>query len=411
MNINSKNQKLAIIINRLFIEEPLMFIALLSHDLVENNDIKSLRCGNMLIEYNANFVDNTNIDAVTDSLKVELIRILLKHPYQRQKKQIDLAYLASQLSIGQFFSPTIPLPKCKDFWPENYYRYQSMEFYYQKLIELFATSPTCGTSNSKQSSSDDNKGQSENKQNSSGNNDRPFLNPSINFNRREAIKNSELWKENDFFAEIINQKIESTLTNSDNYGSIKGYLLEQIIASLKPKLNYRNILRQFKATIISSKRILTRMRPNRRYGFAYLGSRYAFTTSMLVAVDTSGSISNEELALAYSIINRFFKYGIETIDCIAFDTKIADEKFSLKKAKKKIVVKGRGGTYFQPVFDYFKDQPSYDAMIIITDGYAPPPTSSINPNKVLWLFNSKENYDRCYESLKHLGKGCWVEKS
>ena len=46
--------------------------------------------------------------------------------------------------------------------------------------------------------------------------------------------------------------------------------------------DYRKMLSAFKTSIISSKRSLTRMRPSRRFGFAYMGSRYNLSTNLLM---------------------------------------------------------------------------------------------------------------------------------
>ena len=80
------------------------------------------------------------------------------------------------------------------------------------------------------------------------------------------------------------------------------------------------------------------MKPNRRYGFQYMGSRYDFTTRLLFAVDVSGSMSSQDLALGFSVINRFFKYGIEAIDVIQFDTEIKGDPVSLKRGRRAVEV-------------------------------------------------------------------------
>ena len=42
--------------------------------------------------------------------------------------------------------------------------------------------------------------------------------------------------------------------------------------------------------------------------------------------------ANDMLSDFFGIVNRFFKYGIETIDVVMFDTEINGETISLKKA-------------------------------------------------------------------------------
>ena len=111
----------------------------------------------------------------------------------------------------------------------------------------------------------------------------------------------------------------------------------------------------------------------------------------------------------YSVINRFFKYGIETVDTVQFDTELS-EIFPLKKATTEIKVTGRGGTDFQPVFDFFRTSKThYDGLIIFTDGYAYEPKITGRKPKVLWIFPDKQCEKNNAEVLKKFGRCCVIE--
>ncbi|MCP4146270.1 MAG: hypothetical protein GY757_00840, partial [bacterium] len=226
---------------------------------------------------------------------------------------------------------------------------------------------------------------------------------------RNGVENCENWGKNDYYENLINEKITEAHT-SDNWGTLSGYLKELILATLKPKVDYRSILKSFRASVLSVSRRLTRMKPSRRYGFQYMGSKREFTTKLLFAVDVSGSISSKELQKGFSIVNRFFKYGIEQLDVITFDTEIKGEKLSLKRARREIKVEGRGGTSFQPLMDYIDAGREYDGLIIFTDGYAPVPRIPKNRRtRIVWLFNNESNYDYMKEELGKLGKVAFVK--
>ncbi len=100
------------------------------------------------------------------------------------------------------------------------------------------------------------------------------------------------------------------------------------------------------------------------------------------------------------------------IDVIQFDTEVKADVLSLKKAKKPVKIQGRGGTNFQPVFDYVCDNPSYDGLIIFTDGYAPVPTlkRSIR-TKILWILDNEENYHQHKNWIETLPKSrcIWID--
>ena len=206
------------------------------------------------------------------------------------------------------------------------------------------------------------------------------------------------------WTEQINGQIEIA-KNNFSWGTIPGKLKDEILASLIIRLDYRKILNSFRASIISEKRCLTRMRPNRRYDFQYLGSRYQFTTKLLIAVDVSGSVSNEDLTNAFSVINRFFKYGLKIIDVMQFDTEIKGAPQPIKKVQKIIQVLGRGGTSFQCVIDYIFEHRNYDGLIIITDGCAPLPELTKRTSfRLLWMFNNEANFNRYHDQFKTTGK-------
>lgn len=183
-----------------------------------------------------------------------------------------------------------------------------------------------------------------------------------------AADAAELWDKDEEMTDSVNQQIQKA-QKTNQWGSISGDFQEIITASLKIPMDYRRILSQFQSCIISQRRKLTRMKPNRRYGFGFMGSQFEHKTHLLVAVDVSGSIETEDLQNFFSIINRFFSYCVEAINVIAFDTEIKQE-FELRKAAKNIQITGRGGTDFQCAIDYYEAHPKFQGMIIFTDGYA-----------------------------------------
>ena len=140
-----------------------------------------------------------------------------------------------------------------------------------------------------------------------------------------------------------------------------------------------------------------------------MGSIYDLASKLLVAVDVSGSIDNRTLQAFYSVIARFFKYGMESIDVVQFDVGMR-EVSTFKKRQTQIDVEGRGGTEFQSLFDYIKDKRWYDGLIIFTDGYASEPIVDFRMRtKVLWVCRSESDYKRHVDWMKKTGKVCWID--
>ena len=373
-----------------FLREPLLFGVYCTHKLTENSRMKiPFRCGKMRIECNPNILATLDTGQIEDFLKIEVIRIILKHPYQRMPACPNHAVLAiasdmtiqdSTIKDSQNFltSPKTKLSSPSDFdWPNGL----CYEEYYAKLLEkLREQLKALATSLMEFSESEEN--------NESG--------------LMASFQAAELWEENDEAAETVNAEIEKAQA-ANSWGSIGGNLKQIIEASLVIQMDYRRMLSMFRASILSSKRKPTRMKPNRRYGFSYMGSKSDFTTGLLVAVDTSGSITDAALQKFFSIVNRFFKYGIKTIDVIQFDAELKDEVLSLKKAKSRVEITGRGGTDFQPAIDYYESHPMYDGLIMFTDGYAEIPKLNGYAAKILWVLTSRQEYeDFCEKTLDHL---------
>ena len=221
---------------------------------------------------------------------------------------------------------------------------------------------------------------------------------------------TDLWEEDQFQMRQITDIVKS----SSSWGSLPGGLVEMIKKAAEGKIDYRGVLRMFRSSILSQKRHLTRMRPSRRFGFEQMGSRYEFTTRLLVAIDTSGSVGSNGLARFFRIITTFFKYGIQEIDVLMFDTIVQGKLMTLTEAKKNkqtFEVKGRGGTNFQVPIDYVTAHPDYDALIILTDGEAPvPKVPALLRTKILWVIdNSEYFYKRHYEAFRKTGRVCQME--
>lgn len=395
---NDARERITKIAEDWFLREPLLFSVYCTHKLTENSKIKvPFRCGNMKIEFNPSIIAEKSDSQLYDLMKIEVIRILLKHPYQRLPACPNFVVLAiaSDITIqdstvkssADFFSDS----RTKLYSPADFELPGGLCFeeYYAKLLENLKEQLK---SFSEMMLSMD-EGNSDGESQMSDDDYESFL---------MSYQVAELWEENDEAVETINTEIErAQLSNS--WGSIGGDLQQLIEASLIIQMDYRRMLSMFRATILSSKRKLTRMKPNRRYGFAYMGSQNDFTTGLLVAVDTSGSITDSALQQFFSIINRFFKYGIKTIDVIQFDAELQEEVLSLKKAKKQVKITGRGGTDFQPAIDYFEQHPMYDGLIVFTDGDAAIPTLHRYAEPILWVMTNRSDYDRfCQKTLDSL---------
>lgn len=203
-------------------------------------------------------------------------------------------------------------------------------------------------------------------------------------------------------------KINGIIESTTRWGSLGGSLAEHLKASTKARINWRTVFAGFRASVLSSKRKLTRMRPNRRTGFEQMGSIRRFDTRLLIAVDVSGSISSESLSYFYGVINSAFRYGFESIDVIQFDCGITKVQ-SLKKQMSEVTALGRGGTSFQEPIDYAHEN-GYDGLVILTDGYAPAPTLPEGMHtKLIWVCPNRLCFEDNHTWMEKLGRACMME--
>ena len=427
----TEEERIKKIVERWFLLEPLMFNIFCTHKLEKNLGLKvPFRSGKMKIEYSPLLLQKLSDKALEEYLKVEVFRIVLKHPYDRVPQDANKVALgfASDVTIEQISQFTIPLLNYAELGLapglsyEEYYR----DLKFRPIAQLdYGNDEEEKHSDSNQQFSSENKDcsnqhidsdnqdsshqqpASENKDcsnqytNSDNQNCSHQQNDEENHSysdQQKAAENVELWQEDDLAIEVINMHIIKA-QESNEWGTISGKLQQMIEANLIVRMDYKKVLSSFRASILSQNRELTRTRPNRRYGFDFMGSHYKFTTKLLVAVDVSGSISDKELSKFFSIINRFFKYGIKNIDVIQFDFNITAPVMNLKKAKKSIKVTGRGGTSFQPPIDYYTAHKEYDGLIIFTDGYAEIPRTTTY-RRILWVLTNEKSYSNAINWIK-----------
>ena len=91
---------------RWFLTEPLLFAVYCSHEFYENDSLDvAMRTGNRKIEFAPKLLDNVTDMVLAEFLKVEMFRILLKHPYQRQPPfaQKTLLTRASNITLNDVY--------------------------------------------------------------------------------------------------------------------------------------------------------------------------------------------------------------------------------------------------------------------------------------------------------------------
>lgn len=204
----------------------------------------------------------------------------------------------------------------------------------------------------------------------------------------------EFWKQYEGMDEaekkLMEKQIEYQLKDTADQvkkqrGTVPGELkelIDSLYVSEEAVIDWRAYLRRFNgmASKVFTKK--TRRKPNKRfYGNPALKIKQRKNT--LVAVDTSGSVSKEDLKEFLSEIHHIWKTGTEitVIECDAIIGRVYEYKGQMEEAKE---VTGRGGTSYEPVIQYLWDhKDKYQNLIYLTDGECNVNTQPCKPT--LWV--------------------------
>ena len=184
---------------------------------------------------------------------------------------------------------------------------------------------------------------------------------------------------------VLSDAKEQTIKKRGNVpGEIEGVIvIEEIVA---PKFDWRGYIRRFTgvSTKVFTKKI--RRKENRRFS-DNPGLKIKMKQHMLLAIDTSGSVSNSELQEFMGEIHHIYKVGVD-VTVIQCDTSIrAIESY---KGKFELNVLGRGGTEFDPVLEYYNaNQKKYTSLVYFTDGECY--TSVVPKGNVLWVLSERSS--------------------
>lgn len=174
---------------------------------------------------------------------------------------------------------------------------------------------------------------------------------------------------------LMEKQIEHQLKEvADQMNNGRGYipgelreLIDSLYVSEEPVIDWRSYLRRFNgmASKVFTKK--TRRKPNKRfYGNPALKIKQKKNT--LVAVDTSGSVSKNDLKEFLSEITHIWKTGtqVTVVECDAEIGRVYEFNGQLEESQE---VTGRGGTSYEPVMRYlFNNKDKYQNLIYLTDG-------------------------------------------
>ena len=175
---------------------------------------------------------------------------------------------------------------------------------------------------------------------------------------------SEKWGENDSLDDKIQEITEHIAADSSRWGNVSGMLKQMILEANAPRFDPTTVVKHFKQEIQSEQMESTRSRRNRRTPYLP-GWRHKMKSSILFAIDCSGSMSDDDVALGEAFVNKFIKHA-QVSYC--FWDGVCGDITDLKRKEKNFELVGRGCTNPQCVLDKLEDEGlDYGGIIFFTD--------------------------------------------
>jgi predicted metal-dependent peptidase len=316
-------------------------------------------------------------------LKHEILHIVLKHITQGNKFANKRIFnIAADIVVNQYIDRG-QLPEgailIEQFAPLKLKLNQDVGYYYDKLVEKWRNI----TDNS------------ENKDNELEGFDK-WLSDLMS-QPNEQLDKHTLWEkelekmtasERGIIDSLINDVLNNAVKRIGDKGigklpvSLKEYI-DNLMASLAPSIDWRRTLRLFAGSSMRSYLKNTIRRPSKRYGTTP-GIKIKNRQKLLVAIDTSGSINNDDLKAFFSELHHIWKEKAE-ICVVECDTHI--HHTYMYKGLPSNEIHGRGGTDFNAPIEYANNTYLADAIIYFTDGFGPAPVIK-NRKPILWLISS-----------------------
>jgi predicted metal-dependent peptidase len=210
------------------------------------------------------------------------------------------------------------------------------------------------------------------------------------------------------------EMIKNTLNEAKSQGTVPGGLEEYVELFLAPaKIDWRKELRAFTKRAGEAQITSTMTRRSKRFG-THPASKITRTQRIAIAVDTSGSMSDEEFKQAISEVRGALQGNAEVI-LIQADAVVDNVEIYKGKLPElaRVTRCGGGGTAFDDPLLYVKTKGrldkhsefpkigNVDGMVYITDGYAPAPELDSYPKcKVLWLTTQRSVDDLRSDGFK-----------
>lgn len=426
MSAQQAEEELSRAIIKLMLEEPFYahFLGQVSRIITDEVPTAAvgIRNDTLCLFVNPDFFLNSlkSIEERIAILKHEVLHLVFYHLYrfigEKTANNALINNLAADLVVNQYVDPW-PLPEgvvLLDTFPQLQLEpWETVEYYYEKLIEAKETADGKIEELKKQRGDNEEEGDGGGQEEDS--NSQGQLKQAIEeWQRTKDILDGQedtgvwtddhsKWSDNPL-DEITRQQIDNMVTKSkermrpEDWNGAPGWLkdhIDEIEARRKPKVDWRRTLRIFANNASRTKIKGTMKKFSKRFGAPNPGIRIKKFQKIVAIVDTSGSmVSHEMVSALFAEIHAIWKAGAQ-VHIVECDT-IVHRTYDYQGVTPQFV-EGGGGNDCDPAFKYlweYRKKGLIDGCLFLTDGWFDKPTVK-PPCKLLWVLtpdDSTEEY-------------------
>jgi len=314
--------------------------------------------------YNPDFFDSLPEEQVLGVLKHEMYHLIFEHVTSRKPEGINHMKwnVAADLAINSHLQGELPdnccMPGVGPF--EDLPLYQTAEWYLANLPQNEEQDGGNGEGEGESGEGEPGDGNFDDHSGWDADGDSPEQ-QAANQMAKERLKQN------------MKKAAQAASTASKGWGSISAGMREEIISRMETKVDWRNVLRYFIKTSQRASRSSSVKRINKRYAYIHPGKKVKRQAKIAIAVDQSGSVSDEMLVAFFSELEKLAKLATFTV--IPFDTQVDESlvyewKKGTSHSAERVMC---GGTCFDAPTKYVNDSGDFDGVIILTDMEAPKP--------------------------------------
>lgn len=194
---------------------------------------------------------------------------------------------------------------------------------------------------------------------------------------------------------LMNEVVRQIESGNKGRGAIPGNIIDQINKlNEPPQIKWQSlVVKQIGKQVCGKRKSpnrLNRRDPKSIYKKGNLNDRLQ---PIVVAFDVSGSVSNKELMYFLNELQALTNKLKLPVTYIQFDWEIQNVDTIAPGEKPSFDIHGRGGTAFQPVFDYLKEEqyPKETQLFIFTDGGGEWEINNRGYKKYQWIISGNQH--------------------